>query len=165
MTTNLQGKVAFITGAAHGQGRATALALAKEGVHIAAFDIAKKLSYPGYELGDKQELETLVVECESLGVKCLAFAGDVRVMDDISRAIDETIAAFSHIDILFNNAGICAYGLTHEIKEDEWDIMLDVNLKGAWLVGTRIIPIMIAQQAGVIINNSSHCRPSWDEPP
>jgi NAD(P)-dependent dehydrogenase (short-subunit alcohol dehydrogenase family) len=75
MNTNLRGKTAFITGAAHGQGRATALALAKEGVNIAAFDIAKTLSYPGYGLGNEKELESLVSECESSGVKCLAFTG------------------------------------------------------------------------------------------
>jgi NAD(P)-dependent dehydrogenase (short-subunit alcohol dehydrogenase family) len=151
----LRDKVAFITGAAHGQGRATAIALAKEGVHIAAFDIAQTLSYPGYELGSENELESLIRECESFGVKCLAFTGDVRVDDDIVKAVSKTHDQLKSIDILFNNAGICAYGLAHEITEREWDIMLDINLKGAWLVARRIIPIMIEQKSGVIINNSS----------
>ena len=63
--------------------------------------------------------------------------------------------AFGRIDILFNNAGICAYGLAHELTEDAWDAMLDINLKGSWLVARRVIPVMIAQRSGVILNNSS----------
>jgi NAD(P)-dependent dehydrogenase (short-subunit alcohol dehydrogenase family) len=155
MADSLKGKVAFITGAAHGQGRATAIALAKEAVHIAAFDIAQTLSYPGYELGSENELQSLIKECESFGVKCLVFAGDVRVDADIVKAVSITLSQFKKIDILFNNAGICAYGSAHELTEKEWDIMLDINLKGAWLVARRIIPVMIEQKSGVIINNSS----------
>ena len=155
MNNDLKNKVAFITGAAHGQGRATAIALAKEGVHSAAFDIAQTLKYPGYTLGSESELQSLKKECESHGVTCLIFTGDVRVDDDINNAATKTADHFKKIDILFNNAGICAYGLTHELTEQEWDAMLDINLKGAWLVGRRIIPVMIKQQSGVIINNSS----------
>ncbi len=155
MENGLKGKTAFITGAAHGQGRATAIALAKEGVNIAALDIAQTLQYPGYELGSQNELESLRQECESFGVSCLVFAGDVRVDDDINYAVTKTVEDFNRIDILFNNAGICAYGLAHELTEKEWDTMLDINLKGAWLVARRIIPVMIKQQSGVIINNSS----------
>lgn len=155
MSGSLEGKVAFITGAAHGQGRATALALAREGVHIAAFDIAHTLTYPGYELGSENELQSLKQECESHGIKCFVFTGDVRVDDDIKKAVDKTEQELKKIDILFNNAGICAYGMAHELTEQEWDAMLDINLKGAWLVARRIIPIMINQKSGVIINNSS----------
>jgi NAD(P)-dependent dehydrogenase (short-subunit alcohol dehydrogenase family) len=155
MAKDLEGKCAFITGAAHGQGRATAIGLAKEGVHIAAFDIAQTLSYPGYELGSENELNSLKQECESFGVTCLVFTGDVRADDDINKAVSTTLNDLKCIDILFNNAGICAYGSTHELTETEWDSMLDINLKGAWLVGRRVIPIMIQQKSGVIINNSS----------
>ena len=155
MQEDLKGKCAFITGAAHGQGRATAVALAKEGVHIAAFDIAQTLTYPGYELGSENELKSLQQECESFKVKCLVFAGDVRVDDDIAEAVSKTLTEFGRIDILFNNAGICAYGSAHELTEKEWDTMLDINLKGAWLVARRIIPVLIQQKSGVIINNSS----------
>lgn len=153
--SDLKDKVAFITGAAHGQGRATALALAKEGVHIVAFDIAQQLSYPGYAMGSGKELDSLKEETETLGVKCITAVGDVRVDDDISAAVKKAMAAFNRIDILFNNAGICAYGLAHELTEQEWDTMLDINVKGAWLVARRIIPVMISQKSGVIINNSS----------
>jgi SDR family mycofactocin-dependent oxidoreductase len=149
------GKVAFITGAAHGQGRATALALAREGARIAGFDIARALTYPGYTMGSSGELESLADACREVGTECVTFAGDVRDDSAVTRAVDATVARFGRIDILFNNAGICAYGLAHELTEDAWDAMLDINLKGAWLVARRVIPVMIRQRAGVIINNSS----------
>jgi NAD(P)-dependent dehydrogenase (short-subunit alcohol dehydrogenase family) len=155
MGEEFQNQVVFITGAAHGQGRATALAFAREGAKIAAFDLAKQNTYPAYKFGTSEELQSLKEEVKSLGSACLTFAGDVRSDEDIKRAVDETIGAFGKIDILFNNAGICAYGLAHELTEEAWDNMIDINLKGSWLVARRIIPQMIKQQSGVIINNSS----------
>jgi len=154
-TDGLAGKVAFITGAAHGQGRAVALALAAAGVHIAAFDVAKPLAYPGYRMGSEDELHSLAEQVQGLGVQCLTFRGDVRRDDDVTAAVQAVRDALPTIDVLFNNAGICAYGLAHELSEEEWDAMLDINLKGAWLVARRIIPVMMAQKSGVIINNSS----------
>ena len=155
MSGEFAGKVALITGAAHGQGRATALALAREGAKIAALDVARALSYPGYDMGSTDDLEALAVACRELHTECLTFVGDVRDDAAVTRAIDATVARFGRIDILFNNAGICAYGLAHELTEDAWDTMLDINLKGAWLVARRVIPVMIRQHSGVIINNSS----------
>jgi SDR family mycofactocin-dependent oxidoreductase len=149
------GRVAFITGAAHGQGRATALALAREGARIAAFDVARPMAYPGYAMGSSSELETLVAACTGLGAECLTFAGDVRDDAAVTAAVEATTSRFGRIDILFNNAGICAYGLAHELTEEAWDAMLDINLKGAWLVARRVIPVMMRQRSGVIINNSS----------
>jgi SDR family mycofactocin-dependent oxidoreductase len=150
-----EGKVAFVTGAAHGQGRAVALNLASHGARIAAYDVAKPLVYPGYELGSADDLRSLKEASRDAGSECLAFEGDVRDDAAIATAVDQTVAKFGRIDVLFNNAGICAYGLTHELTEPEWDAMIDINLKGAWLVARRIIPVMIAQKSGVIINNSS----------
>lgn len=155
MKGEFAGKVAFITGAAHGQGRATALAFAKEGARIAAFDVARPLAYPGYEMGSSDELETLAAACQEMGTECLAFAGDVRDDAAVNSAVAATAERFGGIDVLFNNAGICGYGLAHELTEDAWDAMLDINLKGAWLVARRVIPLMIRQRSGVIINNSS----------
>ncbi len=82
-------------------------------------------------------------------------AGDVRDDVAITKAVADTLSKFGRIDILFNNAGICFYGYSHELSEEAWDTMLDVNLKGAWLVGRRIIPVMMQQKSGVIINNAS----------
>ncbi len=150
-----EGKVAFITGAAHGQGRTTALALARAGANVAAFDIAKPLAYPGYGMGSGEDLSSLQEECRKVGSQCLTFEGDVRDDAAITAAVSGTTNGLGRIDILFNNAGICAYGYSHELTEDEWDAMIDINLKGAWLVGRRVIPVMIEQGSGVIINNSS----------
>ena len=149
------GKVALITGAAHGQGRAVAVALAREGARIAALDVARPLAYPGYTLGSRADLAGLGEECRRLGTLCLTFAADVRDDAAVTAAVDATVEAYGRIDILFNNAGICAYGLAHELTEDAWDAMIDINLKGSWLVARRVIPVMIAQRSGVILNNSS----------
>ena len=149
------GKVAFITGAAHGQGRAVAVALAREGARIAALDVARPLAYPGYTLGSRADLAGLGEECRRLGTLCLTFAADVRDDAAVTAAVDATVEAYGRIDILFNNAGICAYGLAHELTEDGWDAMIDINLKGSWLVARRVIPVMIRQRSGVILNNSS----------
>jgi SDR family mycofactocin-dependent oxidoreductase len=153
--SEFRGRVAFITGAAHGQGRAAGLALAQEGANIAALDVARQLSYPGYGLGTGEALQSLTDECRALGVDALALAADVRDDTAVSAAVRQTVAQWGRVDILFNNAGICAYGLAHELSEEAWDAMLDINLKGAWIVARHVIPQMIARRAGVIINNSS----------
>ena len=155
MSDQLEGRVALITGAAHGQGRASALALAREGVHIAALDVAKPLEYPGYALGSNEALRSLVDECQKLGVEAQAFAADVRDEVAVAAAVRATVERWKRIDLLFNNAGICAYGLAHELTEKAWDTMLDINLKGAWIVARHVIPEMIGRRCGVIINNSS----------
>lgn len=149
------GKVAFITGAAHGQGRAVALALARAGADIVALDVVRQLAYPGYRLAEADELRTLQSEVEALGRRALVFAADVRDETAVAAAVQKTAAELGRIDILFNNAGIAAYGLAHELSEEQWDTMLDINLKGAWLVAKHVIPLLIAQKGGVIINNSS----------
>ena len=155
MSGELAGKVAFITGAAHGQGRAIALGFARAGAAVTAFDVAQPLPYPGYAMGSSEELASLARDCGMLGVRCLTFAGDVRDDAAIRHAVDTTVAELGKISVLVNNAGICGYGLAHELTEEAWDTMLDINLKGSWMVARRIIPIMIRQREGVIINNSS----------
>ncbi len=145
--------VAFITGAAHGQGRAVALALAAAGHDIAALDVAAPLAYPGYGMGTPAELESLAARVR--GTDCLIAVADVRDDAAVKAAVDATIERFGRIDLLFNNAGICAYGLAHEMSEADWDAMIDINLKGAFIVGRHVIPHMIEAQSGSIINNSS----------
>ena len=149
------GRVAFITGAAHGQGRAVAFALAEAGADIVAFDVAAKIEYPAYAQGSSAELDSLVAEVHALGRRALAFVGDVRDSAAIQQAVDAAVAEFGRIDVLFNNAGIVAYAAADEMTELEWDAMIDVNLKGPFLVARSVIPIMKAQRSGVIINNSS----------
>lgn len=152
---DFEGKVAFITGAAHGQGRATALALAKEGAKIVGFDVAKKIEYPDYEFGTSEELKSLKKEVEDLGSEALVFAGDVRDDEAIQRAVDGTIEKFGAIDILFNNAGICAYAEVDKMTNDEWDSMIGINLTGPMKVTRAVVPYMKKANKGVIINNSS----------
>jgi NAD(P)-dependent dehydrogenase (short-subunit alcohol dehydrogenase family) len=144
--------VAFITGAAHGQGRGVALALAREGYDIAGLDVAKNLEHPGYELGTPDELASLAAE---VATDCLTIQADVRDDAAVKAGVDATIERFGRIDVLFNNAGVCFYGRVHELTEPEWDAMLDINLKGAWIVARHVIPHMIAAERGVIVNNSS----------
>lgn len=148
-------KVAFITGAAHGQGRAAALALAREGADIVAFDVAKKIEYPAYDFGSNDELLSLKEEIEKLGRRAVVAVGDVRDDEAVTAAVDKAIAAFGKIDILFNNAGICAYASVDTMTDDEWNAMIDINLKGPFNVTRRVVPHMKAAKYGVIINNSS----------
>ena len=155
MGKDFENKVIFITGAAHGQGRAAALAFAGEGADIAAFDVAKRVEYPRYEFGKPEELLSLKREVEALGRRTLIFEGDVRDDAAVTDAVESTIAAFGKIDVLFNNAGICAYATVDKMTDEEWDAMIDINLKGPFIVTRRVSKHMIAAKSGVIINNSS----------
>jgi SDR family mycofactocin-dependent oxidoreductase len=150
-----EGKVIFITGAAHGQGRATALAFAREGAAVVAFDVAKKIEYPAYEFGTSEELKSLREEIEKAGGKCLIAAGDVRDDSAVTDAVNRAVAEFGRIDILFNNAGICAHQSVDKMTDEEWNAMIDINLKGPFNVTRRVAPVMMKQMSGVIINNSS----------
>jgi NAD(P)-dependent dehydrogenase (short-subunit alcohol dehydrogenase family) len=120
--------VAFITGAAHGQGRAVALALAANGYDIAALDVSKPLDYPGYGMGTPAELESLQDE-----IGALTLVADVRDDAAVKAAVHKTMERFGRIDLLFNNAGICAYGLaemegmtTREVAEQSAGNLLPV---------------------------------------
>jgi len=149
------GKTVFITGAAKGQGRAVALAFAAEGANIAAFDLPDKISYPRYNNACQVDLIKLQKDIEAMGVRAEIYCGDVRIAAEVSAAVNKAAETFGGIDVLFNNAGICAYALAHEMTEEEWDAMLDINLKGTWLVTKYAIPHMMKHKSGVIINNSS----------
>ncbi|HZD73020.1 MAG TPA: SDR family NAD(P)-dependent oxidoreductase [Actinomycetota bacterium] len=150
-----EGRVALVTGAAHGQGRAAALALAREGAAVAALDIARPLPYPGYAMGSTAELASLRDECRALGSQCLTFEADVRDAAAVAAAVEATVARLGGVDVLFNNAGICGYGLVHELTQEAWDAMIGINLTGTWVVASKVIPHMIRRRAGVIVNNCS----------
>lgn len=154
MAKEFEGKTIFITGATKGQGRAVALAFAKEGANILAFDLGEKIAYPAYNRSSNEDLEKLKDEVESLGAKIVIYAGDVRKAADVKEAVERGVEQFGTIDILFSNAGIAAYGLSHELEEEQWDAVLDINLKGGWLVSKYAIPYL-KKQGGVIIYNSS----------
>ena len=154
-TLDFDGRVALITGAAHGQGRAVALALAAAGADIVGIDVAAKIEYPAYGQGTPAELDSLRAEVAALGRRCLVFAADVRDAAAIQSAVDATLADFGRIDVLFNNAGIVAYAPLDEMTEDQWDAMVDINLKGPFLVARSVVPAMKRQGSGVIVNNSS----------
>lgn len=155
MEKEFNGKTIFITGAAKGQGRAVALAFAAAGANIIAFDLGERITYPAYNRSSNEDLEKLKDDVEAIGGSILIFAGDVRNADDVREAADTGAARFGGIDILFSNAGIAAYGNSHELEEAQWDAVVDINLKGGWLVSKYVIPHMIAQKSGVIIYNSS----------
>ena len=148
-------KTVLITGAAKGQGKAVALAFAREGANIIGFDLGAPIPYPAYNNSSSTELEKLKQEVEALGAKAVVVSGDIRSAQDVEKGVKAGIGAFGRIDVLFNNAGISAYGMAHELLESEWDAMIDINLKGAWLAAKYVIPHMIQQKSGVIINNSS----------
>lgn len=144
----LDGKVAFITGAGRGQGRAHAVLMAREGADIAALDICHDLPYPRYSLAGRSDLEETARQVRECGRQALELVADVRDSVAMATAVQATIAAFGHIDILVCNAGIADMALTWDITEEWWDMMLDVNLKGYWLAVKYVVPQMLAQQTG-----------------
>ena len=106
-------------------------------------------------MGSTEELDSLRAEVEALGRDCLTFVADVRDDDAVAAAVRGASSASGASTCCSTTPGICAYGLAHELTEDEWDAMLDINLKGAWIVARHVIPHMIAAERGVIVNNSS----------
>ena len=152
----LDGKVALITGAARGQGRAHAVAMAGEGADIAALDICRDLPYPRYSLACAEDMQETVDLVQQTGRRALGLEADVRSAGDMEKAVEKTISEFGHIDVLVCNAGIADMALTWDITEDWWDDMIDTNLKGYWLAVKYVVPHMLARnQGGRIIMTSS----------
>jgi len=152
----LDGKVAFITGAARGQGRSHAVTFAKEGADIAAVDICQTLSYPRYPLGSKEDLDETVRLVEECGRKVIGLKADIRNAAQIEIAVQKTIEKFGHIDILFCNAGVCDMANSWDFTEEMWDTMIDINLKGTWLTTKYVIPHMLERGLGgrILITSS-----------
>ena len=140
----LEGKTALITGAARGIGKAIALKFASEGANIAFTDLVID------ENGEKTK-----EEIEAYGVKCKAYASNAANFEDTEKVVNEVKNDFGSIDILVNNAGITKVGLMMRMTEAQWDAVIAVNLKSAFNFIHAVLPIMMRQRHGSIINMAS----------
>jgi len=138
------GKVAFVTGATSGIGRATAIAFAQEGASVVVADISEE---------GVQETARLIKE---LGSQALAVKCDVRSADEVKTAVDRAVAAFGRIDVAFNNAGIeQPYGKIADVTAEDWDRIVAINLRGVFLCMKYLVPVMLERGGGAIVNTSS----------
>src|SRR4029077_10509541 len=139
----LLGKVAVITGGTSGIGEATALLFANEGASVAV-------------TGRNEERgRAVAAKIAAGGGKALFISTDIRKADDCRRAVDETLRAFGYIDVLLNNAGVFYPHTILDCTEEEWDMQMDVNLKGTFLMSKFVLPGMIARGSGGIVTNRS----------
>jgi len=136
------GKTALITGSAMGIGKEVATRLAKEGADVILFDLSDKV----FEVAE---------EIKKLGVKVLAFRGDVTNKQDVEKAVREAVERFGKIDILVNNAGIYPFKSFLDMTEEDWDAVMNVNVKGTFYFTKAVVPIMIKNRYGRIINIAS----------
>jgi len=139
----LRDKVAIITGAGAGIGRACCLLFAAEGAKIVAVDL------------DPAALDLVVEDVRSNGGSILAIQADVSRAEDVERVVSATSEKFATINILFNNAGIVPHGKIHETTEDDWDTTMAVNVKSMYLMSHAVVPIFLKHGGGVILNTSS----------
>jgi len=139
----LEGRVAIITGAGRGIGRATAELFAREGagVVLAARSV--------------DELDEGVAAIEAAGGKAVGVPTDVRDAAQVQRLVQAALDRFGRIDVLFNNAGVARHGYVLDTTEEDWDLTFDVNVKGVFLCTKAVLPYLIAQHSGKIINVSS----------
>jgi SDR family mycofactocin-dependent oxidoreductase len=153
----LEGRVAFITGAARGQGRAHAIRLAGEGADIIAIDVCGPISETiTYRLGTVEELAETVRAVEATGRKVLAREVDVRDLAALQQVVADGVEQFGRLDILVANAGVLSWGRLWEMSEEQWDTVIDVNLNGTWRTIRAAVPAMIeAGNGGSIIIVSS----------
>lgn len=152
----LDGKVAFITGAARGQGRNHAVALAGEGADIIATDIATQVETVSYPTSTADDLAETVRQVEAQGRRILASQVDVRDLAALTKAADDGAAELGRIDIVLANAGISTMAPTLEMDEQMWDTMIDINLTGVWKTIRAAAPhIVSGGRGGAIVITSS----------
>lgn len=145
----LDGKVAFITGGARGQGRAIARKFASEGADIVISDLcADVLESIEYPLGTYDELLETKKLVEEAGVRCIAEVADVRDQAQLDTLVAQALSAFGHIDVVCPNAGISSWGLTWELSESDWSETIDINLAGPWRTVKACAPSMIERGEG-----------------
>ena len=140
----MEGKVALVTGAGRGIGKAIAVRFAQEGANVAFTDLAVN-----------EAVEETVKELEALGVKVKAYASNAANFDETHDVVKQIVEDFGRIDILVNNAGITKDGLMMRMSEAQWDAVINVNLKSAFNFIHAVTPIMAKQRGGSIINMSS----------
>nr|WP_314439201.1 3-oxoacyl-[acyl-carrier-protein] reductase [uncultured Porphyromonas sp.] len=140
----LKDKVAIVTGAGRGIGRAIALKYAQEGANVVITDL--KID---------ETVEAFIEELKGLGVKAKAYASNAANFDDAHKLIEEVLADFGRVDVLVNNAGITRDGLMMRMTEEQWDLVINVNLKSAFNLIHAVTPVMLKQKAGSIINMAS----------
>lgn len=153
----LEGRVAFVTGAARGQGRAHAIRLASEGADIIAIDVCGPISETiTYPLGTSEELAETVRGVEATGRKVLAREVDIRDLIALQQVVADGVEQFGRLDIVVANAGVLSWGRLWEMSEEQWDTVIDVNLNGTWRTVRATVPAMIeAGNGGSIIIVSS----------
>ena len=151
----LDGKVALITGAARGQGRAHATTCAREGADVILVDIADQLASVPYPLARPDDLAETVRQVEALDRRAVAVVGDVRSQEQLDAAVTLGLAEFGQIDILIANAGIWTMAPFWEISEQTWDETIGTNLTGVWKSAKAVVPHMIERQTGSIVITSS----------
>jgi SDR family mycofactocin-dependent oxidoreductase len=156
-TGSLEGRVAFITGAARGQGRAHAARLASEGADIIAIDICAPVSDAiTYPAATPEDLNETVQEVEATGRKILARQVDIRDSAALRQVVADGVEQFGRLDILVANAGVLSWGRLWELSDDQWETVIDVNLSGTWRTIRAAVPAMIdAGHGGSIIVVSS----------
>ncbi|WP_062998091.1 mycofactocin-coupled SDR family oxidoreductase [Nocardia jinanensis] len=153
----LSGKVAFITGAARGQGRSHALRLAAEGADIIAIDACAEYPSTEYPMATPQDLELTVKEVQALGARIVARVADVRDEVELKSALDEGVAELGGLDVVVANAGICVLGAWDEVTPEVWRDTIDTNLTGAWHTMTTAAPHLIERGGGSMICTGSTC--------
>jgi SDR family mycofactocin-dependent oxidoreductase len=151
MVGRVEGKVAFVTGAARGQGRSHCLRLAEEGADIIALDI--NASVPSmdrfYDGATPEDMEETVRLVEELDRRIVFRTADVRSLDQVKAVVDEGVAEFGHLDIVVANAGIFMHShRVHEVDEGDWDDTMDINLKGVWHACKASVPHLLRQNTG-----------------
>ncbi len=144
MSGRVEGKVAFITGAARGQGRSHAVRLAEEGADIIAIDICEQIPTVSFAMSTEEDLAETVRLVEALDRRIVATTADVRDYAALKRALDSGVSEFGRLDIVSANAGIgSSPKLAHEIDEESWQTTVDVNLTGVWHTAKAAVPHLI----------------------